>query len=98
MQQALLLRHTLVKGRCRIRSENMKRSRFNSLLDRPLDRPVKNRLVVIVHAKNEAPVYLHPQIVKPPDSGTIVWIEILILVLLLQIRRVERLKSNKQAP
>ena len=73
----------------------MKRSRLNALLDRPFDRAVKDRFVVIVHAKNEAPVYHHPEIVKAPDSSAIVSIEILILVLLLQIRRVERLKSNK---
>src|SRR5262245_15399563 len=48
--------HSLIKSRPRIRREDMKGCRLDSLLDRPFDRPLKDRLVVIVHAENETPV------------------------------------------
>ena len=41
------------------------------------------QFLIFIHAKNEASVYHHPKIVKPPDGSTVVSIEVLIFVLLL---------------
>ena len=73
----------------------MKCSRFYALLDRPLDGTVKDGFVIIVHAKNETPVDHDSKIVETPNGSVIVAIEILILVLLLQIRSAERFKADK---
>src|SRR5579859_7821888 len=94
MQQASLLYHTLIQGSCGVRSENVKRSSLDSLIDRPFDCTIKNRFVIIIHAKNEASVYHDPKIVKTPDGGAVVSIEILILVLLLQIRRAQSFEPD----
>src|SRR5262245_21178775 len=48
--------HSLIEGRARIWREDMKGCRLDSLLDRPLDCPIKDRLVVIIHAEYETAV------------------------------------------
>ena len=73
----------------------MKCSGFNSLLDGPCDGTVKDGFVIIVHAKNEAPIDHDAKIVETLDSSAIVSLQILILVLCLQIRRAQRFKANK---
>src|SRR5205814_10004178 len=95
MEKTPLLCHALVQGSGRVGSENVKGRGFNALLDGPFDGPVKDGFVIIVHAKNEAPIDHDPKIVQTLDSSMIVSIQILILVLLLQIRSAERFKANK---
>src|SRR5438270_9477395 len=92
MEKTPLLCHALVQGRGRVGSENVKGRGFHSLLDGPFDGTLKDGFVIIVHAKNKAPIDHDPKIVETLDSSAIVSIQILILVLFLQIRRTERFK------
>src|SRR5712692_4465427 len=95
VQQPPLLCHALIQCSGGIRSEYVKGGRFNALLNRPGDGTVKDRFVIIVHAKYEAPVDHDSQVVEAPDGRTVVSIEILILMLLLQIGSAERFKPDK---
>src|ERR1700694_4627203 len=95
MQQPPLLCHALIQCSGGIRGEYVKGGRFNALLNRPGDGTVKDRFVIVGHAKNEAPVDHDSKVVEAPDGRTVVTIEILILVLLLQIGSAERLKSDE---
>ena len=60
----------------------MERSSLNPLANRPLDSAVKYSFIIIVHTKNEAPIYHDPKIVKSPNGGVVVTIEILVFMLL----------------
>ena len=73
----------------------MERSSLNSLADRPFDSTIKYSFIIIVHPKNKASIHHHSKITKTPNGSTIVSIEILVFMLLLQIGRVERFESDK---
>src|SRR5437660_1437037 len=95
MQQAPLPGHALIEGCRRVRGENMKGRRFYALLDRPLDRTIKDAFIIVVHAEDEATVDHDAKIVQTLDSHVIISIEILILMLLLQVRRAQCFETNK---
>src|SRR6266516_6998923 len=95
MQQALLLRHTLIQCSCGVRCKYVKCSSLNPLADRPFDSAVKYSFIILIHTKNEATIYHHSKIMKPPNGSAIVSIEVLVFMLLLQIGRVERFEPHK---
>ena len=85
------------KRRTRVRRQNVERGGLNALLDRPVNRAVENSRVVIVHTKDKAAIDHHAQFVQPPDGGVVVAVQVLMLVLLAQVCRVERLEADKEA-
>jgi len=75
----------------------VKRRGFDPVLDGPVHRPREHRLVVAIHAEDEAAVNHDAEIVQAADRGGVVAAQVLILVLLGQVLRVERLEADEQA-
>src|SRR6266508_6881587 len=89
---------SLVQSSGWIGSQNMERGGFDALFDRPFHGPVKNGFIVIVHTEDETRIDHHTEVMKSSNRLCVIPIQVLIFVLLYQIRRVESFKSNKQTP
>ena len=79
-----------------IRSQDVEGGGFNSLLNCPFHGPVEDGFVVIVHAEDKTAIDHHPQIVKPSNCLVVIAVQVLILMLLHQVGRVESFESYKQ--
>src|SRR5215216_2246002 len=94
---ASLRDHPLIERRGWVRGQYVKRSRLNSVLDGPFDRPVKDRFVVAIHAEYDAAVNHHSRTLKPAYGLTVVAIQVLVLALFKKVVLIERLEADKQA-
>ena len=96
-REPALIRDAAVERRARVRREDVKRRGLDALLDRPLDRALEHRVVVAVHPEDEAPVDHHAKVVQAANGRGVVAAHVLVLPLLGEIRRVERLESDEEA-
>ena len=69
---------------------------FDPLVDRPFDRSVENALIVVIHAEDEACIHHHTKLMQPSDGSRVIPVQVLIFVLLHQVRGTKRLKADKQ--
>ena len=97
VDQSALSLDTLVQRSTRIGRENVEGRGLDSLPDRPLDGPLEDGRVVLVHAKNEAAIDHHSQVVETSYCLPVVAAEILELALGLETLRVQRLEADEQA-
>ena len=74
----------------------MKGRRLNALADSPVNRTCKNSGVILIHAKDEAAVDHHPQVVQAADRRAVIAVEILVLMLRGQVAFIQRLKADKE--
>ena len=93
----LLVRHAAVQRRARIRRQDVEGRGLDALLDRPLHRALEHRPVVAVHAEDEAAVDHHAEVVQAADGGGVVAPQVLVLALLGEVGRVQRLEADEQA-
>ena len=80
-----------------VRRLDVKRRGRDAMLDRPIHRPLEHIRTVVIHAEDEAAVDHDAEVVQPLRDGGIVAAEILALVAACQVRRRQRLESDKNA-
>src|SRR5262245_41551682 len=89
--------HPLKEGRVRIRGQYMKGGGFNALPDGPGHSALKDRLVILIHAKDKTAVNHDPQIMETLDGLAVIPVEVLVFALRPEIGGIERFKANEQA-
>src|ERR1051325_6129060 len=88
--------HSFVERRARVRRQYVERRRLDALLNGPLDRALEHRLVISVHAEDEAAVDHHALLVQATDSRTVIPPKVLRLALLAKVLGTERLEPDRE--
>ena len=97
MQDAALLLEPPVERGTRVGRERMERGCLDATRYGPLHRCVKDALVVLVQAEDEAAIDHHAQLVEAAHGQVVVVTDVVDLASLAERVGVQRLKANEQA-
>jgi hypothetical protein len=97
VKQPPLFLQSVVKGRARIRREDVKSGGFDALRYCPLDCALEDIRLIPIHAENEASINHDAEVVKATDRFGIIGVEVLEFPLLPQGFLIDALETHEQA-